>query len=151
MSIQIPAQRYDLIRGLIRDAGLRATRGRVVVYTCLDDAAAPVSHGELVERLVPEGFDRATIYRNLTDLTQVGLVRRIDVGDHTWRFELTAANDEHEAHGAEEHPHFVCVDCGQVQCLEGVKLQVSPSGDAPQSVQSRQVQIHLRGVCDQCS
>ncbi|MFN3201277.1 MAG: Fur family transcriptional regulator [Bradymonadia bacterium] len=147
--MQITSQRYEELRGLIRDAGLRATRGRIIVYMCLEHAQTPLSHGDLVEQLVPQGFDRATIYRNLTDLTQSGLVRRIDVGDHTWRFELMG-DDEHDHHDhAEGHPHFVCVDCGQVQCLDGVKLTVS-SAAAPRAVHSQQVQIHLRGVCDAC-
>jgi Fe2+ or Zn2+ uptake regulation protein len=73
---------------MIRAAGLRSTSSRVAVLRYLMGAEQPVSHANLVEALADEGFDRATIYRNLMDLTEVALLTRSDLGDHVWRFEL---------------------------------------------------------------
>ena len=68
-----------------------------------------MSHAEIAGALEPAGLDRATLYRNLIDLTDAGLLSRTDHGDHVWRFEL-----RDNAHGqTEQHPHFTCIDCGE--------------------------------------
>jgi Fur family transcriptional regulator, ferric uptake regulator len=136
----------ETLRARIQGAGLRATMARVAVYERLLRAKRPLSHADLVEDLVPEGFDRATIYRNLMDLTEAGLVSRTDLGDHVWRFERRDGEGAHR----DEHPHFVCVDCGDVSCLPGVELQVTAARGAPRSVRRRRVEVQLKGRCDRC-
>src|SRR5690348_15992405 len=97
----------------LRELGLRATLSRVAVLQQLIAARAPLTHGEVAEQLAASGFDRATVYRNLIDLSEVGLVRRSDMGDHVWRFELVT---EDAQHAESEHPHFICQGCGAVEC-----------------------------------
>lgn len=138
----------DDLRARIRAAGLRVTAPRVAVLRSLIDAAAPQSHGELAERLASEGWDRATIYRNLTDLTEAGLARRTDLGDHVWRFELQA---EGKAHSAGSHPHFLCNECGDVVCLPDESVQVSAARGAPRALRKKGVEIQIRGRCDRCA
>ena len=81
-------QSAEQLREQIRATGLRATSPRIAVLQSLGRSRTPVSHAELAAELAPKGWDRATIYRNLIDLTNAGLVRRTDMGDHLWRFEL---------------------------------------------------------------
>ena len=76
------------IRSEIRGAGMRSTAPRISVLERLRRAVAPLSHAEITEELVPLGFDRATIYRNLVDLAEAGLVSRVELGDHVWRYEI---------------------------------------------------------------
>src|SRR5262249_51074671 len=78
----------DRLRGRIHAVGLRSTGSRLAVLRRLEQARTPVTHADIVNDLAPEGFDRATIYRNLIDLTEAGLASRTDLGDHVWRFEL---------------------------------------------------------------
>jgi Fur family ferric uptake transcriptional regulator len=134
-------------RNRIRAAGLRATPGRIATYQVLLAAQAPITHGDVVECLGGRGFDRATIYRNLIDLTDAGLVARADLGDHAWRFELS----ERAAGGRRDHVHFVCVDCGDVACLSGVDVSIKPTAATPRSVSEKRVEVQLRGLCDACS
>jgi Fur family ferric uptake transcriptional regulator len=140
----------DELRGAVRAKGLRATPSRMAVLDLLRASDSPMSHGDVADHLASEAWDRATIYRNLTDLAEAGLVRRTDVGDHVWRFE--AVSDDHEA-GA--HPHFVCTECGTVECLPDIELAVrasrtARSGKPPRAVKQRQVEVHVRGLCDAC-
>jgi Fur family ferric uptake transcriptional regulator len=131
----------------IRASGLRSTAPRVAVLRQLEAARAPLSHAELVDSLGDEGYDRVTIYRNLTDLTEAGLVVRADLGDHVWRFELRRAGEAHQG----THPHFTCTDCGTVSCLPAESVRVTPARGAPRAVAARAVAVHLRGLCDSCS
>lgn len=129
----------------IREAGLRSTGPRLAVLRHLQEASRPVSHGELSDALAGEGLDRTTLYRNLIDLTEAGLVQRTDLGDHVWRFELKKAG-----HDSFQHPHFTCTDCGTVKCLPESVLAVKPSRGTPRALAKHQVEIQLRGQCDDC-
>ncbi|MGZ3458556.1 MAG: Fur family transcriptional regulator [Archangium sp.] len=133
----------------LRAAGLRSTSPRVAVLRQLESATAPLSHADLVGALGGEGYDRVTIYRNLTDLTEAGLVVRADLGDHVWRFELKREAKSHASSGS--HPHFTCTDCGAVACLPPESVRLTPARGAPRAVTTRSVDIQLRGLCDRCT
>lgn len=112
------------VQDRIRAAGLRCTAARVAVLGHLIAAGGPLSHAEVSDAVGHEGFDRATIYRNLTELTEAGLVSRVELGDHVWRFELRRGGHGH-AQG-EDHPHFLCTSCGEVSCLDDVDVAITP-------------------------
>jgi Fur family transcriptional regulator, ferric uptake regulator len=133
------------LKSTIRNAGLRSTAPRVAVLRQLIDNEQPISHGELVEKLQSLGIDRATVFRNLVDLTQAGLVRRTDLGDHVWRFELS----KEEGKGM-KHPHFTCTDCGTVECLPEVIVKARDSQKIPKALLQQRVEVQLRGKCDSC-
>ena len=139
------AKNVEELRSAVRGRGLRATPSRLAVLEVLRGSDAPMSHGEVADRLASQSWDRATIYRNLIDLADAGLVRRTDVGDHVWRFEARVPGDDHET----SHPHFVCVECGSVECLPEAELAVRRT-KAPRAIKQRQVEVHVRGVCDAC-
>jgi Fur family ferric uptake transcriptional regulator len=136
------------IRMTIRTTGLRSTSPRVAVLAHLQTATMPLSHAELFDALGDQGFDRATIYRNLTDLTEAGLLVRTDVGDHVWRFELRREGQRgHQI----EHPHFMCTDCGEVSCLPSSSVRISPTSGMPRAVNARSIQVQFKGRCDRCA
>ena len=134
----------DDLRDTIRAAKLRATPSRIAVLALLQRNGNPISHADVAAKLSPEGWDPATLYRNLMDFVEAGLVRRTDVGDHVWRFELTG-----EKHDQSAHPHFICTACGTVECLPGFEVVV-PRG-APRAVRGKRVEVHVRGLCDGCA
>jgi Fur family ferric uptake transcriptional regulator len=133
-------------RTRIREAGLRCTMARVHVLERLYSASTPLTHAELATALTPHGFDKATIYRNLIELAEAGILSRMELGDHVWRFELKRPEKEH----ADEHPHFVCVECGEVSCLPGVSINVSPAPASKGSVIGELTEVLLKGRCDRC-
>lgn len=136
------------IRERMRARGLRATASRVAVLQTLARLGRPATHGDLAADLAPDGWDRATVYRNLVDLTEAGFARRVDMGDHLWRFEL---QDERSAHAGSEHPHFLCDSCGEVACLPKDAVQLTASARAPRALRKKNVEIQIKGRCDRCS
>ena len=150
----------DAVRAVVRDAGLRCTAARLAVLQHLLQARGPRTHAEVAASLADRGFDRATIYRNLTELTEARLVNRVELGDHVWRFEIRRP---HAGHGKkDEHPHFLCTTCGEVSCLDGVDVAITPKpgrasrtggGHAARSaaggIGSVQ-EVLLKGQCTQC-
>lgn len=135
----------DRLRQQLQRAGLRATGARLAVLSLLHAAGRPLSHLDVTVALATQHFDRATLYRNLLDLTRVGLARRIELGDRVWRFQLVDA-----AHAASTHPHFVCTACGEVQCLPSQAVAVSARARGPLALRRGDVEVQLRGVCDRC-
>ncbi len=129
-------------RETVRATGLRATPARVATLLVLREASSPLTHAEVTDCLSEHGFDKATVFRNLNDMASAKLLNRSELGDHVWRFEI-ADGDEHAS-----HPHFVCVDCGSVTCVEELEL-TKKSKTASKQV-GQVTEILLRGHCNDC-
>ncbi len=139
-------QRREQLAGIkqkLRDSGLRCTPARIAVLHALERSAAPLTHSDVANILEEMGVDKATVLRNLSDLVNAGLARRTELGDHLWRYEL---NDP--SNGGDAHPHFLCVDCGSVKCLDDVEL-TSASRRNSSSV-GTVTEILLKGHCLDC-
>ena len=141
-----PNSDREELRSRLRSSGLRSTLARIAVLEQLEAAPGPLSHAELAEALAPDGFDRVTIYRNLIDLTEAGLLSRTELGDHLWRFETRREGRDHSA----QHPHFVCVTCGEVSCLADIDVDISPSPGSKRSVIGELTEVLLKGRCGRC-
>jgi Fur family transcriptional regulator, ferric uptake regulator len=132
----------EMIKQAIREAGLRATPARIATLQFLKESSSPQTHAIVAEHLSVLGVDKATAFRNLNDMADAGLLRRTELGDHVWRFEAVSGDSEHG------HPHFLCVDCGTVTCMDEVKLT---SGSLRSSDKFGEVtEILLRGHCNDC-
>jgi Fur family ferric uptake transcriptional regulator len=151
----------EAVQARIRGAGLRCTSARLAVMQYLMSATGPLTHAEVSEAVGPvKGFDRATIYRNLTELTEAGLVSRVELGDHVWRFELKRAGEPHAK--GDDHPHFLCTTCGEVSCLDDVNVAITPKSGAvgkpakpakpakPRGTRSV-TEVLLKGRCENCN
>ena len=133
------------VRQLLRSAGLRCTSCRIAVIQQLAAASSPQSHAELADLLTPAGFDKSTIYRSLVELSDTGLVARLDLGDHVWRFELRKG----KSGAGEDHPHFMCIDCGKVTCLPEASVKIATQkGKKP--LLGDVTEILLKGHCENC-
>jgi Fur family ferric uptake transcriptional regulator len=141
--------RRSELRSILHSKGLRATPARVALLAALSDATGPVSHQELTEKLDDLGLDKSTVFRGLQDLTEVGLLHRLDLGDHVWRYEPVKEilGDQRDARSAEEHlhPHLLCVECGEIRCLsqEDVTIELSPK-------LGKVVDVLVKGHCQKC-
>jgi Fur family ferric uptake transcriptional regulator len=144
MKAQAKPDDLATIRDRVRTAGLRCTSARLAVMRELAKAGAPVSHAEVADNLASLGLDKATVFRNLNDLADAGLVIRSELGDHVWRFEI---RDPDAADGG-QHPHFMCVDCGGVTCLSDVEFDPATRKKAAQI--GVVTEILLKGRCKKC-
>jgi Fur family transcriptional regulator, ferric uptake regulator len=153
-----PKKPFEAARARLREMAMRCTAARMAVLDHVMAAAGPKTHAEVAEALADRGFDRATIYRNLTELTEAKILSRVELGDHVWRFELKRG---HEHATSEDHPHFLCTSCGEVSCLDDVNVAITPkpakSKEAGAKKQAdkkggiRTVsEVLLKGQCENC-
>ena len=130
----------------LRDVSLRATAARVAVLKLLATQATPLSHAEVVKRLDEFGFDQSTLFRCLNELSDAALVSRLDLGDQTRRFEFRDSADSDEF----THPHFMCVDCGQLSCMDDFAVKITPSRGPRRDKLGTITEIMIRGHCGNC-
>lgn len=138
----------DELRKMLRSKGLRATPARVALLGALCDASGPVSHLELASQLDSLGLDKSTVFRGLQDLTEVGLLRRLDLGDHVWRYEpIVDSGSTVDAHSDHDrvHPHMLCVECGEVRCLKEDDINIELSKDL-----GTVLDVLVKGHCSKC-
>ena len=130
-------------RKMLKDAGLRSTPARISVINALKRSSRPQTHAQLADELVPLGFDKATVFRNLTDLAEAELVLRTELGDHVWRFEMRDPK-----HDRSSHPHFVCIDCGSVSCINDMAMP-TPTVRRHLNI-ARISEVLVKGHCGDC-
>lgn len=140
----VPASNEDQARLRLREAGLRMTRPRVVVYATLCDVGGHRSVDELAGLLRERGHEipRMSVYNVVADLSAAGLVMCADTGPGRALYE---ASDTW-------HHHFVCRSCGvviDVPCIRGRKPCLKPPASIPGSVD--EAQVTFRGICNSCS
>ena len=131
-------------RKLLHDSALRATAPRLAVLGVLAEAHGPLSHTEVLDRLGETAWDPSTIYRNLVKLRDAGLASVVSRAEGIDRYAL--AETQEDGH---HHPHFVCEDCGRVECLPE-ELIVSMSMEGPWAASIQGAAVELRGACPEC-
>jgi len=127
----------------LREAGLRATRPRILVYQVLREVGGHLSVDDVVTLLQDRSqrIPRMTVYNVVSDLSSAGLVMRADTGPGRAIYEA----------GDKWHHHFVCRRCGRVidvPCVIGAKPCLEQ--DVPGVSVVDEAQIIFRSVCEAC-
>ncbi len=135
----------DEVRALLRAQKLRATSARISVLVALHEHAGPMTHEQIMVAL-PDGiYDKASVWRLLSDLSDNGLLRRMDLGDRVWRYELLDACRAL----TDDHPHFLCETCGEVSCLPPLEVRAR-DGALPAVLRGAEFRVRVMGRCAVC-
>jgi Fur family transcriptional regulator, ferric uptake regulator len=131
----------------IADAGHQSGAARRAVVEYLGRQTCAVSAREIEEQLRRDGpgVGRASIYRTLEQLVELGLVHRLNMGTGTARYEPADASGEH-------HHHLVCDLCGKLVPFQDAGLERAISGLARRShFEVSEHDVTLHGVCERCA
>ena len=126
--------RLEAVVGKIRGYGYKATPQRLAVIAAL--GAEQHQRLEEIRARCPE-VGLVTIYRTLDLLSEIGAVRRLDLGDGP-RYEL--AEDHHH--------HLICESCGEVSEFERCPLDLGRLRGMDFEVSSHSLEIY--GRCGAC-
>ncbi len=128
----------------LRQHGLKVTLPRAKVLELLRREARHLCADEVHRLLIHQGDDLglATVYRVLSHLEQVGMVRRSHIDAGRAVFEIETGG---------HHDHLVCVSCGAVQdfqddVIERLQHEVA----ARLGFELREHRMALFGVCSHC-
>ena len=140
-----PHTARDEVRNLLRERGLRATASRLAVLVALYQRKAPMTHDQIMSQLSGAHHDKASVWRILSELSERGILNRMDLGDRVWRYELLGACHDLD----QNHTHFLCSDCGDVTCLPPLAIE-AVSGTIPEFLKKAKYQIRIEGTCGEC-
>jgi Fur family transcriptional regulator, ferric uptake regulator len=131
----------------LAEAGYRRGGARTAVVEALEGHDCAVTALDLDEELnrqqPPVG--RASVYRALEQLEQLGLVQRVEVCRGTAGYERVDPTGHH-------HHHAICRDCGRMVPFEDSALErVLDQVAGTMSFDVTEHDVVLRGRCDRCA
>jgi Fur family transcriptional regulator, ferric uptake regulator len=131
----------------LADAGYRRGGARTAVVEALaghDCAVTALDLEDELRRSKP-AVGRASVYRALEQLEQLGLVQRIEVFRGTAGFERVDPTGHH-------HHHAICRDCGRMVPFEDSSLERALEQVAGEmSFDVTDHDVVLRGRCERCA
>ncbi|AUC23315.1 transcriptional regulator [Polaribacter sejongensis] len=121
---------------------IRKTKAVEVLLNEFKNSSVAISAKMLINQLDTE-FNKTTIYRILDKLEDDGVLHSFLGKDGLkWYAKCTGCSaTEHK----DVHPHFQCLSCGKVDCLE-VKVVIP-------KIENRQIafyQVLIQGKCEEC-
>ena len=132
----------------LADAGYRRGGARTAVVEALagHDCAVTALDLEDEMRRGKPAVGRASVYRALEQLEQLGLVQRIEVCRGTAGYERVDPTGHH-------HHHAICRECGRMVPFEDSRLERAlehVAGEMPGFAVAEH-DVVLRGVCERCA
>lgn len=131
-------------------SGHRRGGARIALLMLLNDQRCALSAQEIEDALRAKRgarrVSRASVYRILDELEQLGLVQRVEIGQAMVRYERVPERAEHH------HHHLVCDECGVVMPFSDPGLEraiQTLSQRVPLAVSEHE--IVLRGACRDCA
>ncbi len=134
----------DDILARLRLAGYKITPPRLAVLEVIEQKGEHLNPNEILEqaKAIHPALGRATVYRTLDLLTQLGVVRPIYVGESGPTYIRADGN----------HHHLVCSRCGQVvdfdQCVAD---QMTHELSARFGFEIMSHLLEFYGLCAKCS
>jgi len=131
-----------VIKRSFAGSGLRSTPQRYAVMAFLMEQAGHPTAAEIFEAVnrVDPRSSRATIYNNLRDLVEAGLVREVAMEGRAARF---------DAKGMPHH-HFICDRCGNIEDVGWYDVP-RPSAASLGKRVLRECELIFRGLCAKCA
>jgi Fur family ferric uptake transcriptional regulator len=132
----------------LQEAGHRRGGARTAVVEALaahDCAVTALDLDDEMRQRSPR-VGRASVYRALEQLEQLGLVRRIEVSRGVAGYERVDPTGHH-------HHHAICRDCGRMVPFEDPRLERAlehVAGEMP-GFDVAEHDVVLRGRCDRCA
>ncbi len=122
---------------------LRMTNQREIILEELKRSGGHLTADELYERvrlLIPR-ISLATVYRNLEILSNLGILKKLEVGGRQKRFD----------YDVNEHDHICCVMCQRIDnvelCREQIPLETA-MGRSGYSITG--YRLEFAGICPAC-
>jgi len=101
---------FDAALQTLRDNHHRVTEPRKAMLRILTREHGPFTAEEVHRRMEKGSCDLVTVYRSLTAMEEINVVRRCDFGDGSYRYEINT--------GEHHHHHIICRACHGVQTLD---------------------------------
>ena len=129
------------IMAVLEDRGYRSTNSRRSIVHILEEKGSGFTAEEIGRELPSVG--RATVFRTLKLLLEIGVICRLNLPDGAPRYTLSRV---------EHHHHTVCVVCGNVGEFRAAtieRMMRSLSNEIPGDVVGHRIELYI--TCDLCA
>ncbi len=133
---------HELPQALKR-AGLKNTPARKLILDVFSSDCKPINAEFIYGKLKSKNINQVTIYRTLASLTQVGILKKVDLRKGSAYYEL-----------AGHHHHIVCTDCGTVEGFDDCDIKSLSKNVLGKSSKFKAISQHsleFFGVCKSCT
>jgi len=131
----------------LADAGYRRGGARRELLTLMGEQRCALTAIEMEQALADRGrrVSRASIYRILEELDEIGVVQRVEVGGGMARFEPVRRGRGH-------HHHLVCDHCGRLEPFsdEGLERAIKRVSERV-ALDVSEHEVVLHGACNACA
>jgi Fur family ferric uptake transcriptional regulator len=135
-----------LIGDLLHAHGLKKTLIRTEILELFMNHDFALSASDIAAKMKAR-HDRVTVYRALSSFQEHGLLHKASEDGQGVKYALCGHSCPYETH-ADRHAHFVCDQCNQTYCLEGVEV---PQVEVSDDFSVNKVNFTLSGVCKECN
>ena len=120
----------------------RKTQSVALLLDQFDDSSNAISAIDLIKRL-NDKLNKTTVYRILDRLEDDGVLHSfLGQNGNKWYAKCNGCSTSGHL---DAHPHFECIDCGEIECLTlDVKIPTIPKREVIAS------QILIHGKCEKC-
>lgn len=133
------------IKKLLNSHGLKAGKVRLDCLELILKSKTPLSAVDILEDSLMQGVSKSTVYRNLEDLMEVGIIDQVASSSDSKLYEIKTKHHHH---------HFSCTDCGWVECVDVCELEKHLKAfEQKMRCAGMDVRKHLlgfEGLCNNC-
>lgn len=130
---------------ILQQHNLKNTKIRQAVLGLLMQSEEGLSHLDLSKSLDVD-FDRVTLFRTLHAFEENGILHKIIDLNGTAKYAYTPPDKSREKHS---HAHFMCLNCGQVVCLDETFLLNEI--EVPAGFKKQTIDVQVKGICARCN
>jgi Fur family peroxide stress response transcriptional regulator len=134
----------EKLLSLSKEKGLKLTPQRMVIFRILSESNQHVTVDQVYQKASAEYpmLSPATVYRNMEQMVDAGLLTRLDLGGSSMRYDTNL----------DEHHHFVCSKCGKVSdvYLEDIQYKMDANRSHLEKAKINSLDLHLQGICEEC-
>lgn len=137
-----PETNFESALRLLRDNQHRITAPRRAILSVLTREHGPFTADEIHHRMETGVCDLVTVYRCLSAMEEISVVRRCDFGDGSYRYEFNT--------GEHHHHHIICRVCHGVETLDLCMADALERMARQMGYANVTHTLEIFGVCKKC-
>lgn len=127
----------------LRTEGFKVTPQRIAIYNAIYGSMEHPTAEMIYQSLHPDypTMSLATVYKTMDIFKKIGIVRVLDMGDDSSRYDWDV----------KVHPHIRCTVCNSVSDLPGIDMEdIRSKIEAESEYQVTGQQLSFEGICPHC-
>ncbi len=126
---------------LLREHTLKVTPQRIAILDEIEKAGhIDIDHLYDVIHAAYANISLATVYKNVNQMCEKGILEAIKLPKHKLRYEIAKA----------PHIHLACDSCGNVEDMHQCLDQLIDSAESQSGYRLEQSTVVLNGICPEC-